>query len=77
MDIQQVRAARDKLSAELAQPSWLMGIGITKAKNGVFSADGELAVSILVAEITPEIRSQVPTEIDGVKTVFFERSERM
>lgn len=64
---EQAATAKATLRAQLGQPTWLRGVGISANPAG---PAGTFIVKVNVSDITPEVISQIPNEIDGVRVLL-------
>ena len=60
ISMEQASAAKAALRERIGRPEWLRGIGIGAGENG------SLVIQVNVSEVTAEVQSQVPSEVNGV-----------
>ena len=52
--------AKETLRSAMGRPRWLRGVGLGQDRHGYF-------VRVNVDAITPELREDIPREVDGVR----------
>lgn len=58
--LEQATKAKEVLRSAMGRPRWLRGVGIGKDHKGYF-------VKVNVDVITPELRQDIPRDVDGVR----------